>query len=111
MAYYLVSAKPRQDRMSDLKERLKEGAFVSLKPFGKALSSSLKNARLAKNGLALWEEEDYCDPPLKEERAAVLDDYFTNIEVKQVAREQGWAQISFLPRLFPDLHMINSGIE
>jgi hypothetical protein len=53
--------------------------------------------------LAVWEEEDYCRPPLAEERAAVLDDYFDQIEVEPVTPGEGWEQIERLPFLFPDL--------
>jgi hypothetical protein len=51
----------------------------------------------------VWEEEDYCSPPLAEERAAVLDDYFEEIEVEKVQKGGGWQQIKNLPKLFPTL--------
>jgi hypothetical protein len=41
----------------------------------------------------VWEEEDYCVPPLAQERAAVLDEYFMNIEVQHVTRGEGWKKI------------------
>src|SRR5215471_21562825 len=42
MTYYLVRAKPKPDRLSELQDRLQEGAFIGLRPFGKALTHSLK---------------------------------------------------------------------
>jgi hypothetical protein len=33
---------------------------MSLRPFGATLSASLKDARIRKDGVAAWEEEDYC---------------------------------------------------
>ena len=77
------------------------GEFRSLRPFGHALTESLTNARVAADGRAVWEEEDYCSPPLAEERAAVLDTYFRELEVQRVAAGEGWRRIVDLPRLFP----------
>jgi hypothetical protein len=51
MAFYLVSAVPKHDRLDDLGARLARDEFVSLRPFGRALSTSLRGARL--RGMAL----------------------------------------------------------
>ena len=99
MAYYLVRAKPKPERLSELQDRLQEGAFIGLRPFGKALTDSLKEARTQSDGIAIWEEEDYCSPPLAEERAAVLDNYFDEISVERVDAGEGWKRIKALPKL------------
>lgn len=99
MAYYLVRAKPKTERMGELKERLGEDAFVDLRPFGQGLTKALNGARVQPDGLAVWEEEDYCSPPLAQERAAVLDNYFDEIEVERVEVGEGWKRIEGLPRL------------
>ncbi|RIK49984.1 MAG: hypothetical protein DCC57_12375 [Chloroflexi bacterium] len=99
MAYYLVRATPRPERMDELAAKLAEDAFVTLRPFGRALTQGLLGARRLDDGRAVWEEEDYCSPPLAMERAAVLDRYFSDIEVEHVAENEGWAQIENLPRL------------
>ena len=101
MAEYLVHAVPLADRLPELRRRLHAGEFRSLRPFGHALTESLTNARVAADGRAVWEEEDYCSPPLAEERAAVLDTYFRELEVQRVAAGEGWRRIADLPRLFP----------
>ena len=103
MAYYLVTARAKQDRLSDLEARLANDAFVAMRPFGMALTRSLRGARLRPDGTAIWEEEDYCRPPLAQERAAVLDTYFEGIDVEAVGEGVGWKRIAELPRLFPDL--------
>jgi hypothetical protein len=103
MAYYLVSARPLADRMDDLERKLSERALVGLEPFGRALSASLESARRLPDGTAVWEEEDYCRPPLAQEREAVLDHYFEDLSVETVKRGAGWAQIEGLPPLFPAL--------
>jgi hypothetical protein len=103
MAHYLVTAHPKPERMADLEARLAQGEFVDLRPFGQALSLSLNGARVRQDGVAVWEEEDYCSPPLAEERAAVLDAYFEAIAVRPVAQGAGWREIADLPRLFPAL--------
>jgi len=48
----------------------------------------------------MWEEEDYCRPPLAQEREAVLDRYFDQISVEAVAEGTGWALIEPFPALF-----------
>lgn len=73
-----------------------------MRPFGQALDFSLKNARRESQDIAVWEEEDYCRPPLAQERAAVLDHYFTELEVTRVDYGQGWAQIQDLPSLWEE---------
>ena len=103
MAYYLVSARPLAHRMDDLEEKLADRAFLELKPFGRALTASLEAARRLPDGTAVWEEEDYCRPPLAQERAAVLDRYFEGLSVERVERGGGWQRIAELPPLFPAL--------
>lgn len=103
MAHYVVSAVPRADRLAELQARLAANEFVGLKPFGSELSASLRNARRRPDGVALWEEEDYCHPPLAQERAAVLDYYFDEIETERVELGEGWQRIADTPLLFPTL--------
>jgi hypothetical protein len=103
MAHYLVTAKPRSDRLADLLGNLRKNAYASMRPFGKTLTYSLQNARLREDGYATWEEEDYCSPPLAEERAAALDEFFDELSVTPVKEGTGWKKIEGLPRLFPDL--------
>jgi hypothetical protein len=101
MAHYFVTARPIADRMDDLEAKLNKRAFITLQPFGRALTASLEGARRLPDGTAVWEEEDYCRPPLAEERAAVLDRYFQDLSVEPVERGGGWQRIADLPPLFP----------
>lgn len=71
-----------------------------MQPFGRALDESLRGARVRGPELAVWEEEDYCRPPLRMEREAVLGDYFEDIEVERVEPGEGWARINELPSLW-----------
>ena len=103
MAHYLVSARPVSGLLDDLASKLEQHAFRDLQPFGQALSTSLESARLLPDGTAVWEEEDYCRPPLAQERAAVLDRYFEGLSVEPVPRGSGWQRIADLPPLFPSL--------
>ena len=100
MAYYLVRARPKPTRMAELAEKVQAQAFLTLRPFGEALSQGLKGARWESPGVAIWEEEDYCSPPLAMERAAVLDHYFDEITVERVNRDEGWTRIQPLPAIF-----------
>ena len=100
MAFYLVHATPKKDSLDKLGSKLDDDAFVHLRPFGRAMSFSLRNARRADDGRLVWEEEDYCSPPLAEEREAVLDDYFDELDLQRVAQGDGWRKIEELPRAF-----------
>lgn len=73
-----------------------------MRPFGESLDEGLRNARVRKeDGFALWEEEDYCRPPLAQEREAVLDDYFQDLTVEDAGRPgDGWKRITNLPSLW-----------
>lgn len=100
MAHYLVTAQPDEDRLAELREWLDSGEIAKMRPFGRTLQHSLENARVDVDGQAIWEEEDYCRPPLAQERAAVLDEHFGNISLEVVERGEGWDRISSLPRLW-----------
>lgn len=100
MAYYLVRARPQNAQLSQLRQELEGGAIRQMRPFGQALHHALTHARRAPDGRAVWEEEDYCRPPLAQERAAVLDRYFTDLTVEPVEPGEGWAQIDDLPSLW-----------
>ncbi len=103
MPHYLVTAKPKSDRLGDLLGNLRKNAYASMRPFGKSLAYSLRNARIRGDGYATWEEEDYCSPPLAEERAAALDEFFDELKITAVQEGTGWKKIEGLPRLFPEL--------
>ncbi len=100
MAYYLVRANLREELHDELAEKLAAKAFVHLRPFGQSVTMGLEGARRQPDGRVVWEEEDYCSPPLAMERAAVLDRYFTDIEVETVTEDAGWARIAELPALW-----------
>ena len=100
MAYYLVRTRPRTERLTELWARLESGEIKEMQPFGRALDDSLRRARLDRDGSAVWEEEDYCSPPLAQERAAVLDEYFDDLEVDRVPHGEGWTAIAALPSLW-----------
>ena len=103
MAYYLVRANLLTNKQDELGEELERSAFIDMRPFGRSITKGLNGARWLPDGRAVWEEEDYCTPPLAMERAAVLDTYFDNIEVENVEEDAGWKQLEELPRIFPDL--------
>jgi hypothetical protein len=98
MAHYIVRAKPKPNLLGKLNQELRENAFADLRPFGKALTHSLCEARVQPDGLAIWQEEDYCSPPLAQERGAVLDAYFDDITVERVNAGDGWKRIEGLPK-------------
>jgi hypothetical protein len=100
MAHYIVKAKPYWERLIDLRAWLNRGDIARMRPFGKTLQDSLENARIDPGGYAIWGEEDYCHPPLAQERAAVLDRHFTALTVQEVRPGEGWKTLERLPRLW-----------
>jgi len=107
MAYYLVKAKFQEERRDELRSRLDSGEIKQMRPFGSALQYSLDRARLDPQGWTIWEEEDYCIPPLAQERAAVLDTYFANLSVERVQKGEGWEQIESLPKFWESAQNID----
>ncbi len=103
MAFYLIRAQLRTDLADELRSRLQKKEFEKLRPFGSSLTRGLENARFdPKTGVTVWEEEDYCSPPLAQERAAVLDHYFDELCWEPVEEGEGWAQIEHFPSLWTD---------
>ncbi len=102
MAHYLVRANYHQNLLAELRKRLDSGEIQKMRPFGTALQYSLDHARVDPqgDGWLVWEEEDYCVPPLAQERAAVLDTYFTNLGVEKVQAGKGWERIESLKRIW-----------
>lgn len=100
MAFYLVTAKPIRSKMNDLREWLNSGEIRAMRPFGQALHMGLDNARWQSDEVAIWEEEDYCVPPLAQERTAVLDEYFTDLKVQHVDKGEGWKKIDPLKKIW-----------
>ena len=102
MAFYLVTAKPIRSKMNDLRKWLDSGEIRAMRPFGHALQTGLEDARWQPEGVAIWEEEDYCVPPLAQERAAVLDEFFTDLEVEHVNKGEWWKQIDSLKKVWEE---------
>ena len=100
MAHYVVRARPIRELFPELRKRLDDGEVRVMRPFGTSLHYSLVNARSEGEGWAIWEEEDYCNPPLDQERTAVLDTYFEDLSVERVDRGEGWERIADLPDLW-----------
>ena len=103
MAEYLVRARPKEERMEELEDLLNGRTIDEMKPFGRSMAESLRSARVVEGGGSVWEETCYCSPPLKMERAQVLDRFFEGIETETVEAGEGWKRIDSLPRLFPSI--------
>jgi hypothetical protein len=102
MAYRLVRATPMTDRFPELRDRLDSGEIREMEPFGRAMTTSLNEARFdPATGEAVWVEEDYCRPPLAMERD-VLEEYFADLTVveEDVDEAAGWNRIEHYPSLW-----------
>jgi hypothetical protein len=100
MAYYLIRGKPFTEKIETLKRHIQQRDFLSLRPFGRAISFGLENARIDPQSWWTWEEEDYCSPPLDQERKEVLDRYFDELEIEPVEKGSGWHRIRNYEKVF-----------
>jgi hypothetical protein len=98
MAHYLVRAKPKNN-LAELRTQLDEERIQQLSPFGGEMQQCLLNARIDTDGYVTWEENCFCNPPLKQERE-VLDKYFTELTTQTLQKGEGWSQIEDLPSLW-----------
>jgi hypothetical protein len=94
MAHYLILAKPYMKSINELYEKLMKNEITQIKPFGKAMNHSLRLARIIDESTVGWEEEDYCNPPLAQEREYVLDKYFEILKIEKVKEGEGWNKIA-----------------
>ncbi len=101
MAFYLVTANINSSLIDQLRLKLEREEIQTISPFGEALAFALENAKYDPDtNRALWEEEDYCSPPLKEEKEQVLALYFDDIRTEKVKEGKGWKRIQQLPDLW-----------
>lgn len=101
MAHYLVRARLKPELAQELKQKLDEGAFRSIRPFGRGMSEALERARKdPETSEVVWEEQCFCSPPLAMERKAVLDRYFDAISTQRVAEGEGWRRVQDFPSLW-----------
>lgn len=99
MAHYLVRAQAKGN-LDELRQRLDDDVIREYRPYGGEVTQCLNNARIAPDGWVTWEENCYCNPPLKQERQGVLDDYFTDITAQTINKGEGWQQIDNLPSVW-----------
>jgi hypothetical protein len=99
MAYYLVRAKPNPERRAELHTRLGENAFMALRPFGKALTHSLNEARTQPDADRYMGRRGLLLAAASPRACCVLDRYFDEIKVEQVNAGEGLNRIERLPKL------------
>jgi hypothetical protein len=81
---YAVSARLIADRAAEFHKRLTDGSIAAQRPDGGEIVAAMERARVAPDGSVRWIETCYCQTPLRQERATVLDQYFTGIETKPI---------------------------
>jgi hypothetical protein len=97
MAHYLVKAKPED--LQGLRQKLDNGEIKAMRPFGGEMDQALRKARRTPDGMAVWEEQCFCSPPLNQERS-VLDQHFSDLTTETVNAGSGWQRIDDLPPLW-----------
>jgi hypothetical protein len=100
MKSYLVRASPKPGKLAKLRRKLALGDIAIMRGFGEALDFGLKNARRSAEGEILWEQRSGSEPPLSQEKRAILNEFFREIEAEEVAEGRGWEKIRHLPPLW-----------
>ena len=81
---YKVKARYIEDKAGEFFQKLTDGAIASQQPDGQEIVSSMKKAKIVREGIIEWFETCYCDTPLKHERETVYDFYLTDITTELV---------------------------
>ena len=82
---YVVSSCPRLVDLPRLWELLTDGTISRQGPDGREIVASMKRA-VVDGDTVQWSETCYCSPPLKHERSAVYDRFFTDIRIESPAK-------------------------
>ena len=85
-----------------LKRKLDLGDIAQKRGFGDSHQSGLKNAKRSADGDVLWEQRSDSTPPLSQERRAILNEFFRDIAVEEVAEGTGWERIRRLEPLWSE---------
>jgi len=81
---YKVQARYIEDKADEFFQKLTDGTIASQQPDGKEIVSSMKKAKIVREGIIEWFETCYCDTPLKHERETVYDFYLNDITTELV---------------------------
>jgi len=81
---YTVKAKIIPNKMNHFYQKLTDGTISNQKPDGKEIIDSMRRAKISSD-IVQWSEMCFCSPPLKHERDTVYDNYFSELEAKEVA--------------------------
>ncbi len=81
---YKVQARYIEDKAGEFFQKLTDGAIASQQPDGQEIVSSMKKAKIVREGIIEWFETCYCDTPLKHERETVYDLYLNDITTELV---------------------------
>jgi len=76
---YHVRAQPIVAEMSRFWVLLNDGTIEAQEPDGREIVASMRRA-VVNGGRVEWQENCYCSPPLRHERATVYDQFFTAME-------------------------------
>jgi hypothetical protein len=91
VAHYIVRAKPKPEGVGELNQKLRDNAFVGLRPFGKALTHSLKRGTSGNQmGQRSGKKRITVRRRWPKQPEAVLDTYFDEITVERVNAGEGW---------------------
>ena len=96
---YQITAKLKEGKSLDFREALQDGRVRGIGPDGVEIVKGLQNATIAKSGEVTWSMICFCSPPLKHEREAILDDYFTDMKIVPLDEAIPQSGESFLKHL------------
>jgi len=96
---YKIKAKFNYDKAKEFHQRLTDGTIQKQLPDGLEMVNSMKRATIDDNGDVNWTELCYCPSPLMHERATVLDQYFTDMEIESIEDYKTFEGKSFMKHI------------
>ena len=96
---YKVRAKFNYLKAKELYDKLTNETIQGQKPDGYEIVNAMKRATIDDKDYINWTELCYCPTPLKHERAAVYDEYFTEIKTESVKAHENYEGQSFMDKL------------
>lgn len=96
---YEIKAKFNQSKAKEFHQRLTDGTIQKQRPDGPEMVDSMNRATIDDKGFVNWTENCYCSPPLKHERATVLDQYFTDMKIEPIEDHKTFEGKSFMEHL------------
>ncbi len=94
MRYFVRARFQDEGKKAEFLKILTDGTISALEPFGEEIAAAMRRA-VRKEDRVEWTETCYCRTPLAQERAAVYDRFFEDIQTETIEEFHGLEGESF----------------